>query len=362
MTQPLFFKRGPGMTAGEIAELTGALPHSNAQLDRRITNVAPLDRAGPHDLAFLDRPKYADQLASTGAGICLLAKRFAEGVPPRVTALIARDPYRSFVEVARKLFPEALRPAVMSELTGISPQAVVASSARLETGVIAEPGAVIGARVHIGTGTVVGANAVIGNDVQVGRNCSIGAGTTLFHTLIGDRVIFHPGVHVGQDGFGYAPGPGGHVKVPQIGRVIIQDDVEIGAGTTIDRGAARDTIIGEGTKIDNLVQIAHNVTIGRHCIIVSQTGISGSVTIGDYAMIGGQVGMVDHLTLGEGIKLAAQSGLMNDMPDGARWAGTPARPAREFFRELVLLKRLVKREEEASQSTPEADRADDDPG
>jgi UDP-3-O-[3-hydroxymyristoyl] glucosamine N-acyltransferase len=357
MTEPLFFKRPHGLTAGEIAKLTAAEPHAKAQLDRRIINIAPLDRAGPQDLAFLDRAKYAAQLASTCAGICLISERFSGQVPERVTALIARDPYRSFVAVARELFPDALRPIYSNDGDGIAPEASVHRTARLEAGVTVGPGAVIGARAEIGSGTVIAANAVIGNDVRIGRGCTIGPGATVFHALIGDRVFVHPGAHLGQDGFGYLPGEAGHLKVPQVGRVIIQDDVEIGAGTAIDRGASRDTTIGEGTKIDNLVQIGHNVTIGRHCIIVGQTGISGSVTIGDYAMIGGQVGIVDHLTLGEGIRLAAKSGLMNDMPAGAQWAGAPAKPAGEFFRELAQLKRLAKGEG-ASRRKPN----DDDPG
>lgn len=366
MNEPLFFNRPSPLTAAEIAKLTGARPHPQAQLDHAIANVAPIDRAGPHDLAFIDRPKYAGEFATTRAGICLIAERFAGSVPARVTALIAPEPYRAFVQVARVLFPHALRPSFFATAVEISPRAVVDRSARVETGVRIEPGAVIGAKAEIGTGTIVGANVVIGDGVRIGRDCSIAASATVFHALIGDRVIVHPGVHVGQDGFGYLPGAGGHVKVPQIGRVIIQDDVEIGAGSTIDRGAIRDTIIGEGTKIDNLVQIAHNVVIGRHCIIVSQTGISGSVTVGDYAMIGGQAGVIDHISIGEGAKLAAKSGLMNDMPPGAQWLGAPARPAREVFREMAWVKRMAKDKGPASGKIPDeagdAEEGDDKPG
>jgi UDP-3-O-[3-hydroxymyristoyl] glucosamine N-acyltransferase len=181
---------------------------------------------------------------------------------------------------------------------------------------------------------------VIGADVRIGRHCTIGIGASLIHALIGDRVIVHPGARIGQDGFGYVPGPGGHLKVPQVGRVVVQDDVEIGANTTIDRGASRDTVIGEGTKIDNLVQIGHNCIIGRHCIIVGQSGISGSVTLGDYVMLGAKVGIADHVTVGEGAQIGATAGVMNDVPPGARWIGAPARPAKEFFREVAILKRF----------------------
>ncbi|MFL6950970.1 MAG: UDP-3-O-(3-hydroxymyristoyl)glucosamine N-acyltransferase, partial [Xanthobacteraceae bacterium] len=268
----MFFKRPPGLTAGEIAALAGAEPQAGAKLDRRITNIAPLDRAGPADLTFIDNARLADELASTRAGVCLAQRRFAGRAPPHVAVLVVKEPYRAFVTVARTLFPDALRPFSLSETVGIDPGASVHPSARLELGVTVDVGARVGPRAEIGTGTTIAANAVIGADVRIGRNSSIGAGATVFHALIGDRVIVHPGVRIGQDGFGYVPGRSGHVKVPQIGRVIIQDEVDIGAGPPIDRGASRDTVIGEGSKIDNLVQIGHNVSIGRHCLIAGQVG------------------------------------------------------------------------------------------
>jgi UDP-3-O-[3-hydroxymyristoyl] glucosamine N-acyltransferase len=215
-------------------------------------------------------------------------------------------------------------------------------TARLESGVTIDPGAVIGPRAEIGAGTVIAAGAVVGPNVHIGRDCAIGAGVSIIHALIGDRVIIHPGCRIGQDGFGYLMGAAGHVKIPQIGRVIIQDDVEIGANTTIDRGAMSDTVIGEGTKIDNLVQIAHNVLIGRHCVLASQTGISGSAVIGDNVMTGGQVGIADHVTIGAGAALGAKAGVMHDVPPGARWVGAPAKPVKQFFREVAALERLAR--------------------
>jgi UDP-3-O-[3-hydroxymyristoyl] glucosamine N-acyltransferase len=342
MTEPLFFKRPQGLSAGEIAALTGAEPHASANLDRRISGIAPLDRAGPSDLSFIDNAKLVGQLSGTDAGVCLAASRFAERVPPRTTVLVAREPYRAFVTVARALFPEALRPSAMLQAPGGAAGAAIDPTARLEVGVTADAGAVIGPRAEIGSGTVIGANAVIGPDVRIGRDCVIGAGATVFHALLGDRVILHPGVRLGQDGFGYVPGQGGHLKVPQVGRVIVQDDVEVGAGTTIDRGASRDTMIGEGTKIDNLVQIGHNVTVGRHCLIAGQAGISGSVTLGDFVMLGGKAGLADHLTVGEGAQIGAHAGVMHDVPAGAQWIGAPARPVKEFFREVAVLRRLAR--------------------
>jgi UDP-3-O-[3-hydroxymyristoyl] glucosamine N-acyltransferase len=343
MTAPLFFQRGPGLSIREIAALTGAAAREGADLDRRITGIAALDRAAPTDLTFLENRKYADQAAATGAGACLTLDRLAGHVGGRVAILCARAPYRAFVEVARALFPQALRPSSLFEVRGAVPGACVHPSARLESGVVVDPGAVIGPRAEIGAGTVIGPGAAIGADVRIGRDCSIGPNAALQHALIGDRVVIHPGACIGQDGFGFLPGATGHRKVPQVGRVIIQDDVEIGANTTIDRGATRDTVIGEGTKIDNLVQIAHNVTIGRHCLLAAHTGISDSAVVGDGVMMGGQVGVADHLTIGAGAALGAQSGLMHDMPAGERWVGSPARPARQWFRQVATLERLARR-------------------
>jgi UDP-3-O-[3-hydroxymyristoyl] glucosamine N-acyltransferase len=343
MAERLFFERPAGLTLADIASLTGAMARGGAPLDRRITNVASLDQAGPSDLAFLDRPRFVDDLKATRAGICLLAPRFAEQAPSGVGVLISAQPYRAFVEVARTLFPGALRPSSLFDATAVAPGAHVHPSARLEREVTVDPGAVIGPRAEIGARTRIGATAVIGPGVRIGRECSIGAGSSITHCLIGDRVIVHPGSRIGQDGFGYVMERGGHLKVPQVGRVIIQDNVEIGAGTTIDRGANRDTMIGEGTKIDNLVQVGHNVVIGRHCILVAQTGIAGSVTVGDFVVLGARVGVNNHVTIGEGAQIAAVSVVHGDVPPGARWGGIPAKPLKVWFREMTLLEQMAAR-------------------
>lgn len=339
MTQPVFFKHPVGLTVGEIAVLTGAELRVGARLDDLITNVAPLNRAGASDLAFLDTAKYAEVLTSTQAGACLMTERFESQAPSGLNVLRAREPYRAFVVVARTLFEDALRPSSLFETDGAHSTATVHPSARIESGVTVDPGAVIGPRAAIGAGTVIGATAVIGPDVQIGRDCSIGPGVSIIHAIVGDNVIFHPGCRIGQDGFRYLAGANGHTKVPQLGRVIIQDNVEIGAGTTIDRGGSGDTLIGEGTKIDNLVHIAHNVTIGRHCIIAGQCGLAGSVTLGDRVMLGGQVGIADHLTIADGAMIGAKSGVVSNVPAGEKWFGFPALPGREFLRAMASLRK-----------------------
>src|SRR5262245_4992138 len=291
MSEPFFFQRGHGLTVREIAALAGAELHRAAEPERRITGIASLDRAGPGDLAFFDRPRYLDEFAATGAGACLTVERLASRIPERVSVLFVPEPYRTFIEVAWKLYPDAARPSSLFEARGVAAGACVHPAARIENGVTIDPGAVIGPRAEIGAGTLICSGAVIGPDVRIGRNCSVGANSSITHALIGDRVIIHPGCHIGQDGFGYVMGAAGHRKVPQVGRVIIQDDVEIGATTTVDRGAIRDTVIGEGTKIDNLVQVGHNAIIGRHCVVVAQTGISGSSTLEDFVVLGARVGL-----------------------------------------------------------------------
>jgi UDP-3-O-[3-hydroxymyristoyl] glucosamine N-acyltransferase len=341
MSEPVFFPRAALLTLSEVAALANVSLPEGADPAMPIEGVAPLESAGPGDIAYMDNAKYVGALEGTQAGVCLVSKRFAARVPAGVVALVSGDPYRAFAQVLSRYFPGAMRPGSFFGATGISPGSFVHPSARLEPGVTVDPGAVIGPHAEIGTGTVIGAQAVIGPHVRIGRNCSVSPHVTIQAALIGNRVILHPGVRIGQDGFGFAMGLQGHLKVPQIGRVIIQDDVEIGANTTVDRGASRDTVIGEGTKIDNLVQIGHNVVIGRHAIVVAQVGISGSTTLEDYVALGGQSGVIGHVRIGTGAQIAASSNVATDVPPGARWGGTPAKPVREWFREVATLKKLA---------------------
>ncbi len=341
MARIRFFPPTSAPSLAEVAGWCGATLAASADAGRVIRDVAALDQAGQGDLTFLDNPRYLDALKRTRAAAALVSARYAGAAPSACAALIVREPYRAMAQVMTKLYPSAVKPGSVFAETGISPVASVHPSARLEPGVIVDPGAVIGPGAEIGAGTVIGPNAVIGPEVRIGRDGSVGASTTIGAALIGDRVIIHPGAHIGQDGFGFALGSRGHLKVPQIGRVIIQDDVEIGAGVTIDRCANRDTVIGEGAKIDNLVQIGHNVVIGRHAVLAGQAGVSGSSVIGDFAALGGKAGIAGHLTIGAGAQVAAAAGVMTDIPAGERWAGAPAKPVREFFREVAAIKRLA---------------------
>ena len=340
MGKSRFFERPSGLTVAEVVALTGAEPADAAPLSHRITGVAPADLAGPRDLTFIESNKYAGVLATTHAGACLMPRRFESKAPRGLIVLRTKEPYRVFVAVHRELYPQSLRPTSVFETGGIFENATIHPTARLESDVTVDPGAVIGPRAEIGAGTIVGATAVIGPDVLIGRDCTIGAGCSITHALIGDRVIVHPGCRIGQDGFGYTTGAT-QQKIPQTGRVIVQNDVEIGAATTIDRGGIRDTVIGEASKIDNSCQIGHNVVIGRHCIVVAQSGLSGSVTLEDFAVLGGSVGLAPHVTIGRGARVAARSGIMHDVPPGETWGGYPAKPRRQWMREVTTLARLA---------------------
>jgi UDP-3-O-[3-hydroxymyristoyl] glucosamine N-acyltransferase len=342
MPDPRFIPAPRPLRLDEVARLVGARLIRGDPASP-IGGAAPLDSAGAEELTFLDNPKYLPQLAATQAGACLCQERHAAGVPAHVAILATAEPYRAYAAYLAHAYPAALRPESFAGRWTSAVAGTVHPEAQLEDGVRVEPGAVIGAGAEIGRGTLVGAGAVIGERSAIGRDCIVGPNAFVQHALIGNRVILHAGVRIGQDGFGFAMGAERHAKVAQIGRVIIQDDVEVGANTTIDRGANRDTVIGEGTKIDNQVQVGHNVEIGRHCVIVAQVGISGSARLGDYVAIGGQTGINGHVRIGDRAQIAAVSVVHGDVPAGARWGGTPARPVADWFREMGALRRLARR-------------------
>jgi UDP-3-O-[3-hydroxymyristoyl] glucosamine N-acyltransferase len=343
MAQPSFFKKPPPSALADIATLAKAQLVDPSRAGHVITGLASLDEAGPMHLTFFDNLKYADQLKATKAGACLVSPRFEAQVPGHVAALRVAQPFRAFVKVAREWHGDALRPQSWVGNDGIAPSAIIDPTARLEDGVIVDPLAVIGPEVEIGSGTVIGAGAVIGPGVKIGRDCNVGARTVIQCALIGNNVLIYPGCSIGQDGYGFVFfGPEGHLKVPQTGRVLIQNDVEIGAGTTIDRGSLRDTVIGEGTKIDNQVQIGHNVTIGRHCLLAAQIGLAGSLTIGDNVALGAKVGINNHLKIGDGAQVTAMSAVKDDIPPNGRWGGHFAKPTKQWFKEIVAVERLVR--------------------
>ena len=332
-----FFPPHDGIRLGDLAVKLGAELVDAAHADRTVRAVSPVARAKDGDLCYILSRKMRAELETCEATAILCDRSLASLVPSSVAVLISPRAHTAFALAGELLHPTAMRPEVMTSATGgIAPGAYVDPAARLEANVTVEPMAVIGKGAEIGEGSHIGPGAVIGADVRIGRNCTIAAGVTVQYALIGNNVIIHPGARIGQDGFGYAPGlKPGMIKIVQIGRVIIQDDVEIGANTTVDRGTMDDTVIGEGTKIDNLVQIGHNVRIGRHCGIVSKVGIAGSTRIGDGVMIGGASAINGHISIGDGVMIAAFSGVVGDIPPGEKYGGIPARPMRDFLRDVA---------------------------
>lgn len=337
MADRRFFRRAGPFSLAELAALSGARLADGARADAVYVDVAALQDAGPDQVGFLDNRKYVDQFAVSRAGACVVDPALAERAPAGMALLLSDDPYRAYAKIAQAFYPTD--PAD----DRVAPGAYVHADARLGAGCQVDPGAVIGAGAEIGAGCHIGATAVIGAGVVIGDGTRIGPGATISHALIGAGCLIHAGVRIGQDGFGFAMGPAGHLKVPQLGRVVIGDDVEIGANTTIDRGAGPDTVIGDGCRIDNLVQIAHNVKLGRGCVIVSQVGISGSTELGDFVVVAGQAGLTGHLSIGTGARIAAQSGVMKNVAPGETVGGSPAVPVAQYHRQTIALARLIQK-------------------
>lgn len=339
MADSRFFVNAGPIPLSDIVNATGAVVPASREnaLSIAIHDVSPLDRADNNAISFFDNVKYIDQFQQSSAGACFVREKFVANAPSSMIPLLTEEPYRCYALTAQLFYPRKAPKA------GISPHAIVDESATIDASCRIEAGAIIGAHATIGANTIIGANTVIESGVQVGEKCQIGACCTISHSIIGNSVIIHRGVNIGQDGFGFALGRAGHIKVPQLGRVIIEDAVEIGSGTCIDRGTGPDTTIGTGAKIDNLVQIGHNVQIGQGAVIVAQVGIAGSSRIGDGAVLAGQVGIAGHLRIGAGAKLAAQSGIMEDVPAGASYGGSPAVPVKQWHRQTVALNKLSRK-------------------
>ena len=338
MADARFFDKAGPFSLKDLSRIAEAEIGGRGDSGKFYTDVKALTAAEAEDVSFIDNRRYIADFVVSRAGVILTAPDLVGRAPVSAALLITKNPYRGYALVAQAFYP------VRAPKGGVAASAEVAATSRVADSVAVAPGAVIGENCEIGARTSIGANTVIGAGVKIGADCVIGPNCTLTHCEVGDSAILHPGVRSGQDGFGFAPGSV-HTKVPQLGRVIVGNDVEIGANTAIDRGAARDTVIGDGTKIDNLVHIAHNVCIGKGCFITGQVGISGSTTLGDYVMIGGQAGLIGHLTIGDGVRISAQSGVTHDIASGGTVAGTPAMDSREHWRNLAFLNRLRKSKE-----------------
>ena len=327
-----------------------------ADSDLILSGVAPLQLAGPHEVSFLDNRRYADALGATAAGAVIVHPDMVTRVPASCVAIVTPEPYLGWARVAALFHPEPPTAA------GRHPSAVVDASAAVDPSAEIGPFVVVEAHADIGARCRVGPGAIIGRGVRIGADCRIGAHTSISHALLGDRVSLGPGVRIGHEGFGFAPTKAGFVTVPQLGRVIVEHDVEVGANTTVDRGSAQDTVIGAGSRLDNLVQIGHNVRIGRACVIVSQAGISGSTVVEDFVMIGGQAGLTGHLTIGRAARIGAKAGVMADVPAGQEVAGAPAMPVRAFFRQTATLRRLVEEAQARRHAAVSRSAADHDEG
>jgi UDP-3-O-[3-hydroxymyristoyl] glucosamine N-acyltransferase len=333
-----FFERaGPFALDDILVAGPGTVERPEILAGRRFTGVAPLQTAAAEQVSVLHNPRYAAALDETHAGLVIVSAKFADRVPAWSAALVVGDPHETWAKIATLFHP------ARKAKPGVHPAAVVEPGASIDPTAEIGPCAVVGEGAQIGAGCRIGPGAVIGPGVVMGADCRVGAQASVSHAILGARVYVYPGARVGQEGFGFAITKTGFLTVPQLGRVILHDDVEIGANSTVDRGASHDTVIGPGTRIDNLVQIGHNVRMGRGCVMAAQSGISGSTVVEDFVQIGAQAGLTGHLTIGARAQIGAQAGIMSDVPACAVVIGSPALPIREFFRNVAVLRRLARK-------------------
>lgn len=336
MADPRFFTNVGPFRLDRLAEIAEADLGGTADPARLLRDVAPLDTAQADDLSFLDNRRYIKAFTGSRAGACVVHPDFAERAPEGMALLVTPEPYKAYARIASAFYPPPKRDG------GIHPTALVDDSATLGEGVWIGPYAIVGPNAEIAAGVRLHAHVVVDAGVRIGERTEVMKGATLSHCLIGRGCLIHAGARIGNRGFGFALDPGGYVDVPQLGRVVVGDAVEIGANATIDRGAGPDTVIGDGCKIDNLVQLGHNVRLGRGCVLVAQSGVAGSSKLDDFVMIAAQGGVGGHLTLHAKAQLAAKSGLMHDIPPGETFGGLPAMPLKDYFRLVTLWKRQLK--------------------
>jgi len=332
MPDPRFFDNLGPASLSELARAGAAELADAALADRKLARAAPLDGADGKSVAFFSDAKRKDSAASTLAGACFVRPEHKDFLPASCAALVTRHPQAAWAAAVHRLHVPRRHEAGAPD---VHPQA------ELEDGVLLSPNVVIGQGARIGRGARIGPGAVIGPGVLIGRDCLIGPNAVIGFALLGDRVSISAGAVLGEAGFGAAIGPSGMVDMPQLGRVVIQDNVTIGANSCVDRGAFADTTIGENTKIDNLVHVAHNVRVGRNCVLAAFTGLSGSTVVGDGVAFGGKAGVADHLNIGSGASIGAAASVFKDVPDGETWTGFPARPLKRWLRETAWLSRMA---------------------
>jgi UDP-3-O-[3-hydroxymyristoyl] glucosamine N-acyltransferase len=335
-----------GLTAQAVADLVGGRLLGDGEV--RIESVRPLDRAGPHALSFAISNRYAGELVRCRAGAVLVPEALAAAPDGPQTRIVVRDPYRAVVQVLHALFPPE------SQQFGIDPTARIGADVVLGAEVAVGAYAVLGREVRIGARTRLAHHVSLGDGVIVGDDAILGPGVVCYAgTRLGSRVVLKAGAVIGGDGFGYLSDAQGHTRIPHVGGCIIEDDVEVGSNTCIDRGSIDDTVVGRGTKLDNLVQVGHNVRIGERCLIMAGVGIAGSTHIGNEAILAGHVGVTDHLVIGDRARIAAKSAIFGDVPPGASFSGHPARPHRQFLRAQAAMYRLAPIVDELEALVPE---------